>query len=276
MQSSIEFAKNIRIKSLHMVHATKASHIGSCLSMADMLAVLYTGVLRLWPNEPKCPERDRFILSKGHATAIYYAALAEAGFIPSELLQTYCQNGSVLTGHVNHAGVAGVEVSTGSLGHGLGLGCGTAIGLKADKSDARVFVLMSDGECDEGSVWEAALFAPFHKLDNIVAMIDYNKIQSFGTVKEVLDLEPLADKWRAFGWEVVEVEGHDHAALHNVFLHLKKNGKPTLILAHTIKGKGVSFMENTLAWHYKSPNDQELAQAIAEVDASSSPPRAGI
>ena len=266
IESSQQFAKNIRINALRMVHAAKASHIGSCLSMADIIAVLYDGVLRITPDTSKEATRDRFILSKGHATAIYYAALAEAGFISPELLQTYCCDGSPLTGHVNHAGVAGVEVSTGSLGHGLGLGAGMALGLKANKSDARVFVLMSDGECDEGSIWEAALFSPFHKLDNLTAIIDYNKIQSFGTVKEVLDLEPLADKWRAFGWHVVEVDGHNHTALHEVFSHLERNGKPTLVLAHTVKGKGVSFMENLLTWHYKSPNEQELAQAIAEVE----------
>ena len=182
-------------------------------------------------------------------------------------MSTYGQNGSVLTGHVNHAGVAGVEVSTGSLGHGLGLGCGMALGLRADPSDAGVFVLLSDGECDEGSVWEAAMFAPFHNLDNLVAIIDYNKIQSFGTVKEVLDLEPFADKWRAFGWAVVEVDGHDHAALHHVFSDLPHTqAKPTLVIAHTVKGKGVSFMENLLAWHYRTPSNAELAQALVELE----------
>ena len=268
MQNSLNFAKNIRLNALRMVHEAKASHIGSCLSMADMLAVLYSGVLRISPATAKDAARDRFILSKGHATAIYYAALAESGFLPHDLLKTYCRDGSPLTGHVNHAGVAGVEVSTGSLGHGLGLGCGMALGLKADNSGARVFVLMSDGECDEGSIWEAALFAPFHKLDNLIAIIDYNKIQSFGTVKEVLDLEPFADKWRAFGWNVIEVDGHDHKALHNIFSKAPIPEKPTLILAHTVKGKGVSFMENSLTWHYKSPNDKELAQALAEIEAT--------
>lgn len=252
-----------------MVHKAKASHIGTCLSMADVLAVLYSGVLRVWPDAPEHPKRDRFILSKGHGAAIYYAALAQAGFIPHELLTTYGEDGSVLTGHVNHAGVAGVEVSTGSLGHGLGLGCGMALGLRADKSDAGVFVMLSDGECDEGSIWEAALFAPFHKLDNLVAIIDYNKIQSFGSVKEVLDLEPLADKWRAFGWAVIEVDGHDHSALQAVFANLPLvQEKPTLVIAHTVKGKGVSFMENALAWHYRSPSDEQLAQALVEVESA--------
>lgn len=263
-----QLAKKIRAHALRMVHAAKASHIGTCLSMADILAVLYGGAMRVFPNEPKNAKRDRLILSKGHGTAILYAVLAESGFFPVADLETYCKDGSRLTGHVNHAGVAGVEVSTGSLGHGLGLGCGFALGLRVDKSDAGVFVLLSDGECDEGSIWEAALFAPFHKLDNLVAIVDYNKIQSFGSVKEVLDLEPFADKWKAFGWEVVEVDGHDHDALKKALSHLPaKEGKPTLILAHTIKGKGVSFMEGQLKWHYKSPDKDELAKALAEVGA---------
>lgn len=262
-------ARQIRAHALRMVHSAKASHIGTCLSMADMLAVLYGGVMRVQPDAPDDPRRDRFILSKGHGTAILYAVLAVRGFFPEDLLATYCKDGSRLTGHVNHAGVPGVEVSTGSLGHGLGLGCGMALGLRADKNDARVFVMLSDGECDEGSIWEAALFAPFHKLDNLVAMVDYNKIQSFGTVKEVLDLEPFADKWRAFGWQVVEVDGHDHTALKKAFSRLPAaKGKPTLVLAHTVKGKGVSFMEDTLTWHYKSPSAEELAKALAEVEAA--------
>ena len=269
ISSSQHFAKHIRMNALKMVHSAKASHIGTCLSIADILAALYSGGLRVWPQQPAHPDRDRFILSKGHGAAIYYAALAEAGFITQEALTTYSCNGSALTGHVNHAGVAGVEVSTGSLGHGLGLGCGMALGLRASKSEAGVFVLLSDGECDEGSIWEAALFAPFHKLDNLVAIIDYNKIQSFGTVKEVLDLEPLADKWRAFGWAVVEIDGHNHAALHEALSNLPlKEGKPTLIIAHTVKGKGVSFMENKLAWHYRPPNDAELTQALLELESA--------
>jgi transketolase len=273
MQNAIEqsalFARKIKLHALRMVHAVNASHIGSCFSMADLLAVLYTSILRIDPAAPAASNRDRFILSKGHATAILYAALAERGFFPLDWLDRYSTDGSPLTGHVNHSGVPGVEASTGSLGHGLGLGCGMALALRADASDARVFVMISDGECDEGSTWEAALFAPFHKLDNLVVMVDYNKIQSFGTVKEVLDLEPLADKWRAFGWHVVELDGHDFVALHRAFSHLPPVvGKPTLILAHTVKGKGVSFMEQQLAWHYRSPNPSELERAIAEVSAS--------
>lgn len=263
---SQEFARRIRVQTLRMVHAAKASHVGTCLSIADILAVLYSAVLCHDPQVPSDPKRDRLILSKGHGAAVLYAALAERGFFPFEWLGDYCVDGSPLTGHINHAGVPGVEVSTGSLGHGLGLGCGLALGLRAEAMAARVFVLMSDGECDEGSVWEAALFAPFHRLANLTAVIDYNKIQSFGAVKDVLALEPFADKWRAFGWHVLELDGHDHALLRSA-LAAKQQEKPTLVIAHTTKGKGVSYMENDLLWHYRPPNDAQLAQALAELGA---------
>jgi transketolase len=257
-----DLARRIRLQTLRMVHAAKASHIGSGFSIADLLAVLYGSVLRVRSDEPNWPERDRLLISKGHSAAAVYAALAESGFFPQSWLDTYCKDGTRLAGHVSHYGVPGVEVSTGSLGHGLSLGCGMALAGKYDEAPYRVFVILSDGECDEGSIWEAALFAPHHKLDNLIALIDYNKIQSFGTVKEVLDLEPFADKWRAFGWGVVEVDGHDHAQLQAVLGNLPHTlGRPTAVLAHTIKGKGVTFMENSLTWHYKSPNDPELAQA---------------
>lgn len=265
-----EFARAIRSHALHMVHAAKASHIGSSLSMTDLLAVLYGGVLRVDPARPEWPERDRFILSKGHAAASGYAALAEAGFFPVEWLATYCQDGSKLPGHLTRT-VPGVELSTGSLGHGLPVGAGMALAAKADaKRDGnsrRVFVLLSDGELDEGSNWEAALFAGHHGLDNLVAIVDYNKIQSFGSVAEVLRLDPLADKWRAFGWTCREIDGHDHDAIHDALSAIPHEpGKPTAIVAHTIKGKGVSFMEDNLAWHYKSPSDEQLAQALREVE----------
>lgn len=258
------YARRMRAHALRMVHAAKASHIGTCLSAADVLAVLYHDVMRIEPQNPKLPQRDRFILSKGHGAAIIYAALAERGFFPATWLNDYCTDGSPLTGHINHAGVPGVEVSTGSLGHGLSIGCGMALGLRADGQGARVFVMLSDGECDEGSIWEAALFAPFHKLANLTVIVDYNKIQSFGSVKDVLDLEPFADKWRAFGWHVVELDGHDHAALRPALKTMQPQ-QPTLILAHTVKGKGISFMENDLAWHYRSPDAAQLAQALAEL-----------
>jgi transketolase len=261
-----ELARRIRAHSLRMVHKVNASHIGGCFSVTDILAVLYGTILRVDPANPDWEERDRVVLSKGHAAAALYATLAERGFFPVEWLESYCANGSQLAGHVTHYGVPGVEMSTGSLGHGLSLACGMALAGKRDRRPHRVFALLSDGECDEGSTWEAVLFAPHHGLDNLVAIVDYNKIQSFGTVKEVLDLEPLADKWRAFGWSVREVDGHDHRQIHDILCGLPFGpGRPSVVIAHTVKGKGVSFMEDTLAWHYKSPNAQQLAQALAEL-----------
>ncbi len=259
-------AHSIRSHTLKMVHKANASHIGSCLSMADLLTVLYGQILKIDSANPNLPERDRFILSKGHATAILYAILAERGFFPVELLETYCQDGSLLTGHVSHE-VPGVEVSTGSLGHGLPIGCGMALAAKRDGESHRVFVILSDGELDEGSNWEAIMFAGHHQLDNLVAIVDYNKIQSFGTVKEVLDLEPLADKWRAFNWAVREIDGHNLEEIADCFSEVPfEVGKPNVVIAHTIKGKGISFMENQLAWHYKSPNAEQLSQALTELE----------
>lgn len=267
MESSVALARIIRSHALRMVHRANASHIGTCLSMADLLAVLYGQVLRMDASRPDWPERDRFILSKGHGAAILYAVLAERGFFPKDWLETFFQDGTKLAGHITHYGVPGVEVSTGSLGHGLPIGCGIALaGKRADKA-FRVFVMLSDGELDEGSNWEAILFAPQHRLDNLVVIVDYNKIQSFGNVKEVLDLDPLADKWRAFRWRVREIDGHDHQQIQNALIQVPfEPGRPSVIIAHTVKGKGVSFMENQLAWHYKSPNAEELARALAEVE----------
>ena len=235
--------------------------------MADILACLYWRVLRIDPSDPGWPERDRLILSKGHAAAILYATLAERGFFPISELESYCQDGSRLTGHVT-SGVPGVELSSGSLGHGLPVGCGMALAAKRDGLPFRTFVLLSDGELDEGSNWESFLFAPQHKLDNLIAIVDYNKIQSFGRTRDILDLEPLVDKLRAFRWGVREVNGHDYQQLANAFDALPfEAGKPSIIVAHTIKGKGVSFMQDLLAWHYSSPNDEQLQQALAEIGA---------
>jgi transketolase len=257
-------ARAIREDALRMVYAAKASHIGSSLSMADLLAVLYGGILRVDPARPDWPERDRFILSKGHGAAAGYAALAEAGFFPRVWLETYCQDGSKLAGHLTR-GAPGVELSTGSLGHGLPVGAGLALAARRGKLPYRVFVLLSDGELDEGSNWEAVLFAAHHQLDNLVAIVDFNKIQSFGTVEEVMRLDPLAEKWRAFGWATRELDGHDHRAITAALGTIPHEpGRPTAIIAHTVKGKGVSFMEDRLAWHYKSPTAEQLEQALAE------------
>jgi transketolase len=260
-------AKLIRAQAVKMVHRSRASHLGSCLSIADILACLYWKVLRVDPANPAWPDRDRLILSKGHAAAILYAALAERGFFPTAELESYCQIGSRLTGHVT-SGVPGVELSSGSLGHGLPVGCGMALAGKREGLPFRTFVLLSDGELDEGSNWESFLFAPQHGLDNLIAIIDYNKIQSFGRTQDVLDLEPLADKLRAFRWAVGEVDGHDYQQLANAFEDLPfEVGKPSIVIAHTVKGKGVSFMEDLLSWHYSSPSDQQLQQALAEIGA---------
>jgi transketolase len=261
-----ELARRIRRHSVLMTSRANASHIGSSLSMADLLAVLYSEFLRFDPQRPDWPDRDRFILSKGHGCAALYAVLAETGYFPVERLETFYQDGSPLAGHATHKDVAGVEVSTGSLGHGLSLGTGMALAGKRDGKSHRVWVLLSDGECDEGSTWEPALFAPHHRLDNLIAMVDYNKIQSFGTVKEVLDLEPLADKWRAFGWGVREIDGHDLAAIREAFAAVPfAPDRPSCIVAHTIKGKGVSYMENQLLWHYRAPRGADLETALREI-----------
>jgi transketolase len=233
--------------------------------MAEIIACLYWDTLRIDPDRPAWPDRDRFILSKGHAAAIVYAALAERGFFPVKELETYCEFGSRLTGHIT-SGVPGVEFSSGSLGHGLPVGCGLALAAKREQLPYRTVVLCSDGEFDEGSNWEAALFAPHHKLDNLLLIVDYNKIQSFGRVKDVLDLAPLADKFHAFRWSVREVDGHDLQQMTEAFNAFPfEAGKPSIVIANTLKGKGVSFMEDELAWHYKSPSEEQLALALREL-----------
>jgi transketolase len=249
-----------------MTSRSNASHIGSSLSIADLLAVLYGSVLRYDPQRPDWSERDRFILSKGHGCAALYAVLAECGYIPPSMLETYYENGSALMGHATHH-VPGIEISTGSLGHGLTIGTGMALAAKRDEKPYRVFCIISDGECDEGSTWEPALFAPQHKLDNLVVIVDYNKIQSFGRVDEVIDLAPLADKWRAFGWAVREIDGHNLDEIESALASLPfAAGLPSCIVAHTVKGKGVSYMENALAWHYRAPRAELLEQALAELE----------
>jgi transketolase len=247
-----------------------SSHIGSALSIADILAVLYTDILNVDSAKTCDPLRDRFILSKGHAGAAVYATLAESGFFPVAKLDTHYQDGSDLSGHVSHKGIPGVELSTGSLGHGLSVGTGMALGAKMDGKPFRVFVLLSDGECDEGSNWEAILFAPHHKLDNLVAIVDYNKIQSLDWVSSTLALEPFADKWRSFGWSVVEADGHDHDELRSALGNIPAEpGKPTCVIAHTVKGKGVSFMENTVLWHYRTAKGEEYEAAVKELEVNS-------
>ncbi len=259
-------AHRIRLDALHMVNRAKTSHIGSMFSMADVVAVLYGRILAKRPDHPTWRDRDRFILSKGHAGAVVYAALAATGYFDPRLLESYCRNGSVFCGHISHD-VPGVEVSTGSLGHGLPIAAGMAYAARQDGAQHRVFTILSDGECDEGSNWEAVLFGAHHRLSNLVAIVDYNKIQSLASVAETLALEPFADKWRVFNWNVIEVDGHDHAALVAALdVTPVPNGRPTCVIAHTTKGKGVSFMENSVLWHYRTPQGEEFAAALRELE----------
>lgn len=261
-------ARRARKDILRMSFSSQVGHVGSAFSIVDVLVVLYFSVLHINPNKPRWSGRDRFILSKGHAANALYAVLGERGFFPRIWLKTFCQDGGKLGVHAEHT-VPGVEWTTGSLGHGLSVGCGVALGIRGVRGikgrERRCFVLLSDAECDEGSTWEAALFAAHHKLDNLVAIIDYNKVQAFGTTEEVLGLEPLADKWQAFGWRVLEVDGHDHRKLTDTFESLSHNGKPTVIIAHTVRGKGVSFMEHEMKWHYVAPNEREYEEALKEL-----------
>ena len=263
--SSKSLAASIRAEAVRMVATAKASHIGGALSMADLLAVLYSDILNVRSEDPCWIDRDRFILSKGHSCTALYAALALRGFFSLEELATYGQDGSRLMSHISHK-VSGVEFSTGSLGHGLPFGCGKALAAKRTGAHWRTFVMLSDGELDEGSNWEAILFAPQHKLDNLVAIVDYNKIQSLGSVAEVLELHPLADKLKAFRWGVKEVDGHDHESIREALSGVPFEAeKPSFIIAHTTKGKGVDFMENSLQWHYSSPKPDQLVEALRQI-----------
>jgi transketolase len=264
---SIQLAKTIRIDCLRMTNKGQSSHIGAALSCADILAVLYGRVLNVDPANPRWGGRDRFILSKGHAGCAVYSALARRGFFRPDKLMSHYQDGSDLSGHVSHKGIPGVEASTGSLGHGLSIAAGMAYAAKLTGAKHRVFALLSDGECDEGSTWEPVLFAAHHRLAGLVAIVDYNKIQSLAPVADTLALEPFRPKWEAFGWSVREVNGHDHEKLFEALSDLPEEiGKPTCIIAHTVKGKGVSFMENAVLWHYRTARDGEFNAALAELE----------
>ena len=259
----------IRRNGLEMTHLSRGSHLGSILSVAEIIAVLYASVLKVDPARPDWPDRDRMILSKGHAGAAIYSALAERGFFPVEELKNHYANGSHLSGHVSHKGVPGVEISTGSLGHGLGIGAGLALGAKMDGASWRTYVVLGDGECDEGSVWEAALQAAQFRLDRLIAIVDYNHMQSLDFVDKTLALEPFEEKWRSFGWQAESVDGHDTEALETALKRAQANagsGKPSVILAHTIKGRGVSFMENQILWHYRTPQGEEYEAALKELE----------
>ena len=259
-------ANKIRNHVLDMTSKGSSSHIGSVFSIVDILACLYGELLSVSPENIENKNRDRFILSKGHAGAGVYATLAETGFIERSLLSTHYQDGSKLSGHVSHKNIPGVELSTGSLGHGLSVGVGFAMSAKLDNRDNKTVVLLSDGECDEGSNWEAIMFSSHHKLDNLIAIVDYNKLQSLDTIENTLNLEPFADKWKAFGWHVIEMDGHN---IDDIIKSYKKalqiKNKPICIIAHTIKGKGVSFFENQVLWHYRSAKGLEYENAKKEL-----------
>ncbi len=249
-----------------MCATANASHIGSSLSVIDILAVLYGAVARVDPNRPAAGDRDIVLVSKGHAAAGVYAVLSAAGFIPESWLDDYCADGAPLGGHVTAHGVPGVELSTGSLGHALPFGVGQALAASRDGVDRRVYVVMSDGECDEGSNWEAALLAAHHGLGNLTVVIDRNGLQSLTTTEQTLRLEPLLDKWTAFGWEAAEVDGHDHEALETAVS--RRTEGPSVVVARTVKGHGVDYMENQVAWHYKSPSPEQLEVALRQLGSS--------
>ena len=242
----------IRRHDVEMTHVSGGSHIGAVMSVADIMGVLYADVLRYRADEPKWDGRDRIVMSKGHAGAALYAALAECGFFPVEELLTYYQNGSRLSGHISHK-VPGVDLSTGSLGHGLGVAVGMAVAAKQDKKTHRVFAILGDGECNEGSVWEAAQTAAHFELNNLVAIVDHNHMQSLDYCQRTINCGAMADRWRAFGWNVIELDGHDHDALRTAMM--TAGDKPTAIVAHTVKGKGSPFMEMDILWHYRFPHD---------------------
>ena len=257
--NSEQLAWKIRRHAVEMTHLSGGSHLGAIMSVTDIVAVLYADIMKYRPEFPQWDGRDRLIFSKGHAGAAIYAALAETGFFEVEELKTHYANGSRLSGHVSHH-LPGVDFSTGSLGHGLSAGVGMAYALKKDGKDNRVFVVLGDGECNEGSVWEAALFANHFRLNNLVAIIDHNHMQSLDFNENTLEIEDFGAKWKAFGWNVINVNGNDHSELNAAFKYAEENTRaeehrPTVIIADTIKGYGVSFMQNDILWHYRFPHD---------------------
>ena len=261
---SIE-AKQVRKDVLSMIISAHASHIASSYSIVEILVYLYYSVLNINPANPANPNRDRFLLSKGWGITALYSILSRRGFFDRKLLKEYCADGSKMIGIATRNGVPGIEATTGSMGHGLPLGVGMALAAKIRKNASRVFVVISDGECDEGSTWEAILLAAHHKLDNLVVIVDYNKWQAFGRTKDILNLDPLGDKWKAFNWHVQEIDGHDFEQLEKVFLpsSLSKT-KPNVIIANTIKGKGLAVIEDKNEWHYQTPREDVIEAAKKE------------
>ncbi|MBS3127836.1 transketolase [Candidatus Woesearchaeota archaeon] len=261
-----EDARRCRKTVLSMIVNGNASHIASAYSCVELLVYLYKKFLKINPINPSDPDRDRFILSKGWGVSALYVMLAEKGFFPKELLEEYCKDGSKMIGIATRNGIPGIEATTGSMGHGLPIAVGMALAGKLQKKNYRVVVIISDGECDEGSTWEAILQAGNYKLDNLTVIVDYNKWQSFGKVEDILDLKPFADKWEAFKWSAKEIDGHNFEEIHSAFDSLPfKTNKPSVIIAHTVKGKGVSVFENRNEWHYKTPKEKEIEIANKEL-----------
>lgn len=249
---------------LNISYQGKVGHIGSALSAADILIALYFKVAKVFPNQPDHPDRDRILLSKGHAAAALYACLYRKGIINRQTLYSYHQDNTLLPAHPE-IHLKGVDFSSGSLGHGLAVGAGMALAAKIGRLSYRTFVIISDGECDEGSTWEAALIAAHQKLNNLTVLIDYNQIQAFGRTNQVVNIEPLKDKWRAFGWRVVETDGHNLIKLTQVLSRPAAANKPTVVICHTVLGKGISFMENNMEWHYWNLDQKQLRQALKEI-----------
>lgn len=265
MEQIEDIAKEIRKQIYRIAHFAGGGHMGASFSMADIISVLYFGnVLRYNAKNPDWEDRDKFILSKGHACYALYAVLAKAGYFPESELKTVGKIGSKFGGHPKINEIPGVEASTGALGHGLSFAIGIAYANKADKKSSHVYVVLGDGECQEGSIWEGALSAPTLELDNITVIVDHNKLQAMDNLENIVHMKPFSDKWKAFGWNVVEINGHNYDDIHEALL-IRKKGTPTLIVANTIKGKGVSFMENIPIWHYRMPNEQELPILMQEL-----------
>lgn len=260
------FAAEMRRNIFRTICLGGGGHLPACFSIVEILTVLYRRILRVNPVDPKNPDRDRFLLSKGHAAVALYTILAEMGFLDAALLETYGHSGTILGGHPDMHKLSGVEASTGALGHGFPFSVGMALAGKMDHKSYRTFVVLGDGECQEGSIWEAAMFAAQQGLDNLTAILDYNKLQALDRLDSIVSLEPLAEKWRSFGWSVCEVDGHDIPSLLNTFGRIPfEPGKPNLVVAHTIKGKGISFMENVPIWHYRLPNPEEMRTACRDL-----------
>ncbi len=265
VQDLKKIAAEIRKTIYVIAHHAGGGHMGAAYSMTDLISVLYFGdVLKYRASNPNWEDRDRFILSKGHACYALYAALAKAGYFPEEELKHVGQEGSKFGGHPKMFDIPGVEASTGALGHGLSFAIGIAYANKTDQKDNHVYVVLGDGECQEGSVWEGALSAPTLELDNLTVIVDHNKLQAMDGLESIVHMKPFADKWKAFGWDVEEIDGHNYEQIRDALL-ARQAGKPRLIVANTVKGKGVSFMENVPIWHYRMPNDQELPILMEEL-----------